>query len=186
MATQTCPQAVQQTLTPEQVCRQFAPRVYQLAFRMLGNSADAADVTQDVLLRVVRKLDSFQGHSAFTTWLHRVTINAAAMHRRKNARHVERRVQMPETDWAGGGQLWANRPEQEAMERETRWLIDKAVAGLPEKERRTFVLADVRGLANAEVSAALGLSVPAVKSRLHRARLHLRQALAPHFEQLAG
>src|SRR5438046_8425963 len=72
-------------LTPDQVFRDYAPRVFNLARRMLGNDADAEDVTQDVLLQVVRKLDTFRGESAFPTWLHRVTVNAALAHRRKRA-----------------------------------------------------------------------------------------------------
>src|SRR2546427_3882572 len=72
-------------LTPERVFRDYAPRVYNLARRMLGNDADAEDVTQDVLLQVVRKLNTFRGESAFPTWLHRVTVNVALAHRRKRA-----------------------------------------------------------------------------------------------------
>src|SRR5436853_2786211 len=72
-------------LTAERVFNEYAPRVYNLARRMLGNDADAEDVTQDVLLQVVRKLDTFRGESAFPTWLHRVTVNAALAHRRKRA-----------------------------------------------------------------------------------------------------
>src|SRR6266481_6123712 len=79
-------------LTPDQVFRDYAPRVYNLARRMLGNDADAEDVTQDVLLQVVRKLDSFRGESAFPTWLHRVTVNAALAHRRKRAGRDKRRA----------------------------------------------------------------------------------------------
>src|SRR5438093_8720966 len=76
-------------LTPERVFRDYAPRVYNLARRMLGNDADAEDVTQDVLLQVVRKLDTFRGESAFPTWLHRVTVNAALAYRRKAASRPE-------------------------------------------------------------------------------------------------
>src|ERR1700678_910791 len=83
------------TLTPERVFREFAPRIYHLARRMLGNDADAEDVTQDVLLQVVRKLDTFRGESAFATWLHRVTVNAALAHRRKRSIENERRVRDP-------------------------------------------------------------------------------------------
>src|SRR5918912_1388434 len=82
-------------LTAEQVFREYAPRVYNLARRMLGNSADAEDVTQDVLLQVVRKLDTFRGEAAFPTWLHRVTVNAALAHRRKRAAREEHRVRDP-------------------------------------------------------------------------------------------
>src|SRR3954453_17128380 len=72
-------------LTPERVFHEYLPRVYNLARRMLGNDADAEDVTQDVLLQVVRKLHTFRGDAAFSTWLHRVTVNAALAHRRKRA-----------------------------------------------------------------------------------------------------
>src|SRR5271170_547730 len=82
-------------LTAEQVFREHAPRVYHLARRMLGNDADAEDVTQDVLLQVVRKLDTFRGESAFPTWLHRVTVNAALAYRRKRAIREEHRVADP-------------------------------------------------------------------------------------------
>src|SRR2546421_3428582 len=71
--------------TPEQVFRVHAPRVYNVARRMLGNEADAEDVTQDVLLQVIRKLDTFRGDSQITTWLHRVTVNAALAYRQKRA-----------------------------------------------------------------------------------------------------
>src|SRR2546427_3789423 len=81
--------------TPEIVFREYAPRVYNLARRMLANDADAEDVTQDVLLQVVRKLDTFRGEAAFPTWLHRVTVNAALANRRKRSRRDEGRVYDP-------------------------------------------------------------------------------------------
>src|SRR5438270_2134697 len=75
--------------TPEAVFREYGPRVYNLARRMLGNDADAEDVTQDVLLQVVRKLNTFRGDANLSTWLHRITVNAALGHRRKRARRQE-------------------------------------------------------------------------------------------------
>src|SRR5580704_13926968 len=84
-----------QTLTPEKVFREYAPRVFTLARRMLGNDADAEDVTQDVLLQVVRKLHTFRGDADFFTWLHRVTVNAALAHRGKRARRDEREMHDP-------------------------------------------------------------------------------------------
>src|SRR3982751_3125623 len=89
------PHAPEPPLTADRVFREFAPRVYNLARRMLGNDADAEDVTQDVLLQVVRKLDTFRGESAFPTWLHRVTVNAALAHRRKASYRQERTVADP-------------------------------------------------------------------------------------------
>src|SRR3712207_3267092 len=105
-------------LTAEQVFRDYAPRVYNLARRMLGNAADAEDVTQDVLLQVVRKLDTFRGESAFPTWLHRVTVNAALAARRKRARRDEGRVADPLAGFTEDGQH--SRSEEHTSELQSR------------------------------------------------------------------
>lgn len=176
--------------TPEQIFHDYGPRIYNLARRMLGNDADAEDVTQDVLLQVVRKLDTFRGESALPTWLHRVTVNAALAHRRKRATQEEGRLSEPVEELLADGhphgpvRPWSIRPEQPVLDRETHRLIEKAIAALPERYRDVYVLADVEGLPNAEIGTMLGLSLANVKSRLHRARLLMRNALAPHFEEV--
>ena len=173
--------------TAEEVFRRYLPRVYSLARQMLGNAADAEDVTQDVLLQVVRSLDSFRGQALFTTWLGRVTLNAALAFRRTRARRRERERQVDAPLDGLPGACAPRRgvaprgPERAAMDREARALVERAVGRMPEMYRDVFVLADVEGLANAEVGGLLGLSLAAVKSRLHRARLLMRAALAPHF-----
>ncbi|MFN4261563.1 MAG: RNA polymerase sigma factor [Gemmataceae bacterium] len=184
-------------LTPEQVFHDYAPRVYSLALRMLDNEADAEDVTQDVLLQVVRKLDTFRGEAALSTWLHRVTVNAALAHRHKRATREKHHGAEPLNDLLQSGtgmdgrqvaavQPWSVPPDEQALNRETHDLIEAAIRRLPEIYRDVFVLADVEGLPNAEVAALLDLTVPAVKSRLHRARLLMRHALAPHFEEVTA
>jgi RNA polymerase sigma-70 factor (ECF subfamily) len=177
-------------LTPEQIIRDYAPRVYTLARRILGSEADAEDVAQDVLMTVVRKLPTFRGDAAIGTWLHRVTVNAALAYRRKRARRSEHVIgpepleNLPETEPPHGPfHPWSNAPDANLLNQETRELIEQAIANLPEIYRDVYVLADVEGLPNAEIGDILGLQVPAVKSRLHRARLLMRQALAPHFER---
>jgi RNA polymerase sigma-70 factor, ECF subfamily len=176
--------------TIEQVFRDYAPRIYNLALRMLGNEADAEDVTQDVLLQLIRKLDTFRGESAFPTWLHRITVNAALAYRRKRASREQHQVHDPLESFLEEGKHatpvrnWWVQPDKLALDRETQRLIEKAIAGLPEIYRDVYVLADVEGLANSEIADMLKLSVPAVKSRLHRARLLMRNALAPHFEEV--
>jgi RNA polymerase sigma-70 factor, ECF subfamily len=172
--------------------RDYAPRIYHLARRMLGNEADAEDVTQEVLLQVLRKLHTFRGDSAFPTWLHRITVNAALAHRRKLATRDERQMpDMMEQVFAGNGhhtgplRPWSVRPEQQVLDRESHQVIEQAIARLPETYRDVYVLADVEGLPNAEIGDMLGLAVPAVKSRLHRARLMMRHTLAPYFEEVA-
>ncbi|MBY0527084.1 MAG: sigma-70 family RNA polymerase sigma factor [Gemmataceae bacterium] len=178
--------------TPDQLFQDYAPRIYNLARRMLGNDADAEDVTQDVLLQVLRKLDSFRGESAFPTWLHRVTVNTALAHRRKRATQDEHRISDPLEDFQADGhhlmpvRRWSAPPEEQVLDRETQHLIEDAIATLPETYRDVYVLADVEGLPNAEIGEMLDLSLAAVKSRLHRARLLMRDALAPHFEEVSA
>src|SRR5262249_15551847 len=168
----------------------YGPRVYNLARRMLGSDADAEDVTQDVLLQLVRKLDTFRGESALPTWLHRITVNAALSHRRKKATREDHEEHDPLERLLEQGHHQARRwrvgPEEALLDHETHELIERAIARLPEKYRDVFVLIDVEGLSNADAAEMLGLSVPAVKSRLHRARLLMRHALAPHFEEVAA
>jgi RNA polymerase sigma-70 factor (ECF subfamily) len=174
--------------TAEQVFLEFGPRIYCLARRMVGNDTDAEDVAQDVLVQVVRKLDTFRGEADFVTWLHRVTVNAALAFRRKRASYKEFEVYVPPDKFlpngrhAGPVHRWQARPEQQVLDQEMYRLIEDAIAGLPPNYRDAYVLADVEGLSKAEVADLLGLSVAAVKSRLHRARLLMREALAPYFE----
>ncbi len=176
-------------LTPEKVFRDFAPRIYNLARRMLGSDSDAEDVTQDVLLQVVRKLDTFRGESAFPTWLHRVTVNASLSHRQKRASQNKNRIADPLDRFLEHGghgtpvKPWSIEPDQQVLNSETHELIERAIAGLPEIYRDVYVLADVEDLPNSDIAEFLGLGVAAVKSRLHRARLLMREALAPHFEE---
>src|SRR5215213_4122082 len=144
-------------LTPERVFRDYAPRVYNLARRMVGNDADAEDVTQDVLLQVVRKLDTFRGESQIATWLHRVTVNAALAHRQKRATRQKREggeadeEAMAAAAPATGSGRWNVSPEEPVLAAEQAEVIERAINRLPEPFRDVYVLADVEGLPNAEI-----------------------------------
>jgi RNA polymerase sigma-70 factor (ECF subfamily) len=177
------------TLSAEAIFHQYARRIYHLARRLLSNDADVEDVTQDVLLQVVRKLHTFRGDSDLSTWLHRVTVNAALEYRRKQAprrareasaslRHMEDRGRP-----VAAVSPWGAEPDKPLISRELKACIEAAVRGLPEKYRDPFVLSYIEGMPNAEVGESLGLSLPAVKSRLYRARQLLRAALRPHLEE---
>src|SRR5258708_946816 len=113
-------------LSAEQVYHDYAPRVYSTARRMLASDSDAEDVTQDVLLQVVRKLPTFRGESAFPTWLHRVTVNAALSHRRRQAVRAEHRVDAPldaaleERVIVEAGRAWLLPPDAQVLARELR------------------------------------------------------------------
>jgi RNA polymerase sigma-70 factor, ECF subfamily len=176
-------------LTKEEIFRKYAPRVYHLARRMLGNDKDAEDVTQDVFVKVLRNLPTFRGESAFSTWLYRIAVNTALTYRRKRAIRKTYSLVEPFQEFTDNGEYrypvrrWAPSPEQLALDREAHQLIENAMARLPETYRDVYLLADVEGLANTDIADLLGLSVVAVKSRLHRARLLMRNFLAPYFEE---
>lgn len=175
--------------TVEEVFRKHAPRIFHLSRRILGTEIDAQDVTQDVMLQVIRKLDTFRGESAFPTWLHRVTVNAALAFRRKKQNRHETTTSEPiepneNHDHAHGSMRRWSSPDQSALNAEQQSRIEAAIADLPEAYRDVFVLADVEEMSNAEIGESLELSVPAVKSRLHRARLMMRDRLAPYFEEV--
>lgn len=168
--------------SPEQVYHDYAPRVYRMARRMLSSPSDAEDVTQDVLLKVLRMLPSFRGEAAFPTWLHRITVNTALSHRRKRAVRNEHRAEGPPDVVLANEPQDLPGPEDQLVQQETRRLIEAAIAALPPRYRTVFIRADLEGAANADVAESLGLSLAAMKSRLHRARQMLREALAAHFD----
>jgi RNA polymerase sigma-70 factor (ECF subfamily) len=158
---------------------------------MVGNDTDAEDLTHDVLLHAIEKLPSFRGESSLGTWLHRSAVNAALGYRRRQAVQRGHRSREPLDTVLEGEQSsetpvrpWSVAPEQAAVDRETQQLLEGAIRGLAEPYRDVFLLADVEGLPNAEIAEMLGVSVAAVKSRLHRARMMLREVLAPHFEEV--
>ena len=173
-------------LSVAQVCEHYGERIFNLARWFVLNRCDAEDITQDVFLQVVRKLATFRGDSELTTWLHRVTVNAALGHRRKNVvkrtlsalgsleRVLDRGRQIP------GLQRRALPPDQQAQALELQRQIDHAIARLPKKYRQVFLLADVNKMSMADVAGLLGVKLGAVKSRLHRARRLLRGYLTPY------
>ena len=172
--------------TAEQIYHDYAPRVYHMARRMVRNDVDAEDVTQDVLLQVVRNLPTFRGEAAFPTWLHRVTVNTALSHRRKRAVRREYGLDQPLDELNGDmPRDDADAPDAPLLNREQWQRIEQAIADLPDRYREVFVRADLQNQPNATIGAVLGLSLAAVKSRLHRARRLMRDSLAPYFQELA-
>lgn len=166
--------------TAEEVFYAHAPLVYNIAHRVLGNEADAEDVTQEVLLRVLHKLNSYRGEGRLASWLHRVTVNAALLHRRRSIRRREREMDLPLAAQARENSAANACPAQRLLDNEMRELIERAISRLPDIYREVYVLADMEELSNADIGEALQLGVPAVKSRLHRARSMMREALACH------
>lgn len=163
----------------------YGDRVYRLAIRITGNEQDAEEVTQDALWTAARKIDTFKGESAFGSWVYRITANTAYQKLRgrrgwrnevlwddlqpsfdEHRQHIE-----PVADWSG-------KVEEPALQTELRTVLTTAINGLPADYRTAFLMHDVEGLSNPEIAETLHLSLPAVKSRVHRSRLFLRERLS--------
>ncbi len=157
-------------------------RVYNHVLRMMGNRQDAEEVLQDTFVQVYRNLASFEERSRFSTWVYRIATNEALMRLRKA--HRKREVFVDDhlgldSRWHGDQiRGFARSALDEVVDRETVRLLMKVLAELPEEHRVVFTMRDIDGLTNAEVAEILDLSIAAVKSRLHRSRLYLRDRLS--------
>ena len=155
----------------------------------MENEAEAEDVMQETFLNAFRAIDSFEGRSSLSTWLYRITHNAAMMRlRRSNPTTVSvEETLSPETQSIVPRQLfdWCCLPEEDFESEEVRGELELAIRELPEGLKAVFVLRELEGLSTRETAEALDLSEAAVKVRLHRARLWLRERLTPYFSELA-
>lgn len=179
------------TAALEIVMEQHAPRVYRVAYGITQNAADAEEVVQDVFLTLFTKIHTFEERAALGSWLYRVATNAALAKRR--GRRCDREVPLeslaptflPDGHRAGEREFvlcdWSRSPEAAVLSQETREIVQRAIALLPDQYRAVLVLRDIEGLGNEEVAEIVGDSVAAVKSRLHRARMVLREALTRAF-----
>lgn len=157
--------------------------VYGLAYRMTRSEADAAEVTQEAFLSAYQGLKTFRGDAAFGSWVYRIAANHALMRLRHQKVRNNAEEQLAEPEFTPRGTLaeqpaeWAKPAEDQALDAELRRAIQQATDLLPEGYREVFLLKDVDGLSYEEIADLLKISVPAVKSRLHRARLALREAI---------
>ncbi|MHB8766209.1 MAG: RNA polymerase sigma factor [Deferrisomatales bacterium] len=161
-------------------------RVYGHLLRLTGNPEDARDLMQETYLSAYRHLKSFKGDSAFSTWAYRIATNHALMRlRKKNPETVELdELTIPSHEELKRRTIsdWNLDPKEAVLRKEVREVLDRAIRGLPPTYRGVVVLRDVEDLSTAETAQALGISEGAVKTRLHRARIFLREALSPYFE----
>lgn len=150
----------------EQVYAENRGRVYSTAYRFLHNRHDAEDVTQDVFVKVFKKLSSFRGESSVSTWLYRITVNSCMDFLRKTRQRPVVSVE--------------DCPNLSTSSLSLKGLIESVVAELPQGYRSVFILHDIQGLKHFEIAEVLEISEGASKSQLHRARAQLRQRLAPY------
>ena len=173
------------TIAFEELVRRYTHRVFRIAQHITHSSEVAQEVVQEVFLRVFRHIENFEERAKFSTWLTRVTVNTAlTMHR--PTRHADASL---DENWqdedVSGSELvpdWRPNPEQLYSRSELRTILEQALEQLPERYSTVFVLRDIEGLSIEETASALGLTPPAVKTRLLRARLQLRERLSAHFQ----
>jgi RNA polymerase sigma-70 factor, ECF subfamily len=166
----------------EDLVRRHSRRVFGVLAGVLGNIDDARDATQDVFLKAFEHIDSFQGRSKFSTWLISIAINTGTeLLRRRRPTETLDEADDDEGFRPRQIQSWADNPEQALAASQVRNLVRDGVLRLPQKYRTALILRDINQLSTEEAAAALGLSVPAMKARVLRGRLMLRESLAPHF-----
>jgi len=165
----------------------YQRKIYRLAKNITRNDEDAEDVLQEAFLKAYEHLDSFEGHSKFYTWIVRIAVNEALMKLRK--RRGDREVSLDEPVGLGEEEVkreiavWEDNPEQRYSREEMQQILNEAVDSLKEDFRTVFVLRDIEEMSTEETAEALKISIPAVKSRLLRARLALREKLTRKFRR---
>jgi RNA polymerase sigma-70 factor (ECF subfamily) len=172
------------TLAFDELVKRYRDKVYRLSFKILRHEDDAAEALQDAFLSAFRGLKNFKVESTFSTWLYRIATNASLMkYRKRRDHHVSLEQSQSANVDAEPLQVpdWSQQPVRDLLDSETRSVLQEGVDRLPEELRTVFILRDVEGLSNAEVADVMELSVAAVKSRLHRARLQLRDRLNRYF-----
>jgi len=173
----------------DELVARYADKVHRLTFKVLRQEEDAEDAMQEAFLSAYRSLGRFEGKSAFSTWLYRIAMNAALMRLRKRRQKMvslEQPTDREESQVTMQIADWARTPVEDVLNDELRGVLERAVDSLPEDLAQVFLLREVEGLSNTEAAEILELSVPAVKSRLHRARIQLRDRLNRYFAERSG
>ena len=164
----------------------YGPSLYRLALRLMQNEGDAEDVVQETFLNAFKSIDSFEGRSGLGTWLYRITYNNVMMRLRGSSPDivsVDNTLDLGEEGYAVPQQFfdWCCLPEEDFHSEEVRQELEKAIRTLSPTLSSTFILRDLEGLSTRETAVALDTSEDVVKTRLRRARLHLREILSDYF-----
>jgi len=171
----------------EELVQRHKHLAYRVAMVITGNQQDAEEAMQDTFLKVYTHLGEFQRASKFRTWLTRIAINEALLKRRRQRKteSLDELLQTEEGVLPKQLQDWRDDPESIYSKEQMKEIVEKAIHSLPPMYRQAFVMRDVEGLSTEEAAEALQLSIPTLKTRLLRARLMMREALAEHFQQPA-
>jgi len=173
----------------EELVKRYEKKIYNLAYRIMGNREDASDVLQETFLQAFKKLAGFKGKAKFSTWLYRIAVNICLMRKRKGKKMETVSLDVPiltKKEDEIKRELrddWSKSPLATLENKEVKNNLSRAIDSLPEEYRTVFLLRGLNGLSNEEVAEVLKISLPAVKSRLHRARLFLRDRLSQYFQE---
>jgi RNA polymerase sigma-70 factor (ECF subfamily) len=170
----------------DELMQRYQSKAYRLVRGILRDHQDTEEVLQEIFLKIFQKLDTFRGEASFSSWLYRVALNTAFMKLREKKRPA--RIPLDNViaeieELEATGAEWPSAPDQEIVTEEVMKIITEAMEKMPEDFRVILILRDIEGFSNEEVGELLNLSVPAVKSRVHRARLFLRKRLDDFYKQ---
>jgi RNA polymerase sigma-70 factor (ECF subfamily) len=176
----------------EELINRYSAKAFSLASRLTRNKEDAEEVLQDVFVTVYRKINSFEEKSSFSSWLYRITVNSSFMKLRKRKRSasvaledLQPSIRESATEQARSTELYEVQGDECLLRQEVGGALEQAILRLPDDYRPVFVLRDVDGLSSKEVGKLLKLSIPAVKSRLHRSRLMVRRRLQAFYDEFS-
>jgi RNA polymerase sigma-70 factor, ECF subfamily len=172
----------------EGLVKRYERQIYNLAYRVMGNKEDASDVLQETFIQAFRKLGTFKGNSSFSTWLYRIAMNQCLMKKRRSK--IMRTVSLDKPIEKHGEEDikrefaddWTRSPAATLDNKVLKERLEKAIGLLPADYRAAFILRDMNNLSNEDAAKVLKISVPAVKSRLHRARMFLRDRVSEYFQ----
>lgn len=173
----------------EELIDKYEQKIYHLCLKIIKNSSDTEEVLQEVFLTIFNKIKEFKENSSLSTWIYRIAVNLALMKIRSSRKdkavlHFE--DYYPQFDEEGYHVVpiidWSNKPDTLLLNEELKNRIEKALVKLSEEYRVVFIMKDIEGLSNEEISEILNISVPAVKSRVHRSRLFLREELSKYLD----
>ncbi|MBN2296966.1 MAG: sigma-70 family RNA polymerase sigma factor [Deltaproteobacteria bacterium] len=167
----------------EEIVRRFSNKVYNLAFHLTRDASAAEEIMQEVFLTVLSKIHTLTNEAYFATWLYRVTTNASYGFLRKEKKFTEQTLIDDTNSEHSAVYDWSTLPDDVLLSEESSEVLRTAIDTLPDTMRTVVIMKDVEGLKNEDIAQTLGLTVPAVKSRLHRGRLVLREILSDYFRK---
>jgi len=170
----------------EELVKRTQDKIYNLGLKLLGNKEDVLDLLQETYIKAYESLPKFEGRSSFSTWLYKIATNFALMKLRKEK---YKKISIDEIKEVSDGNYkleipdWSNSPYFQYKNEELKEILNEAINSLPPKYKTIFILHDIEGFSIPEISEILSLSIPTIKTRIHRSRLYLREKLSEYFKK---